>query len=85
MPTLANMDIPKEFLAFMSRDALQSDATWVTPVQVIVLDAVSCSLAHDSFGLRFVLRKLPADEEGLELEDPIHSVLPCQRQEDAVA
>jgi hypothetical protein len=85
MPTLAGKDVPEDFLAFMSRDALQSDATWATPVQVIVLDAVSCSFARDSFGLRFLLRKLAADEEGLELKNPIHSLMPCQRQENTVA
>jgi hypothetical protein len=85
MPALAGMDVPEEFLAFMSRDALQSDATWATPVKVTILDAVSCSLAYDSFGLRFLLRKLAADEEGLELEDLTHSLLPCQCQENAVA
>jgi hypothetical protein len=85
MPALPGVDVPEEFLAFMSRDALQSDATWAMPVQVAVLDAVSCSLAHDSYGLRFLLRKLAADEEGLELKDPIHSLLPCQRQGNTVA
>jgi hypothetical protein len=85
MPALTGMDAPEEFLAFMSRDALQSEATWATLVQVAVLHAVSCSLAHDSFGLQFLLGKLAADEEGLELEDPIHSLLPRQRQENAVA
>jgi hypothetical protein len=78
MPALAGMDVPEEFLAFMSRDALQSDATWAMPVQVAIHDAVSCSLVQDSFSLRFLLMKLVADEEGLELEDPIHSLPPCQ-------
>jgi hypothetical protein len=76
MPALAGMDIPKEFFAFMSRDALHSDTTWASPVQVAILDAVSCSCVHDSFGLQFLLRKVAIDEEGLELEDPIHSLLP---------
>jgi hypothetical protein len=85
MSTLTGMNVSEEFLAFMSRDALQSDATRATPVQVTVLDAVSCSWAHDSFGLRFLLGKLAADEESFELEDPIQSHLPRQCQEDAVA
>jgi hypothetical protein len=54
-------------------------------VQIAVLDAVSCILAHDPFILRFLLGELAADEEGLELEDPIRSFLPCQCQEYAVA
>jgi hypothetical protein len=41
-------------------------------------------LAYYSFGLQFVFRKPTADEECLELEDPIHSLLPCQCQKDAV-
>jgi hypothetical protein len=77
MSTLTGMNVSEEFLAFMSQDALQSDATRATLVQVTILDAVSCSLAHNSLGLRFFLGKLAADEEGLELEDPIHSLLPC--------
>jgi hypothetical protein len=51
MPALASVDVPEELLAFMSRDALQSEATWATPVQVAVLDAISYSLMHDSLGL----------------------------------
>jgi hypothetical protein len=85
MPALAGVDVPEEFLAFVSRDALQSDTTRATPVQVAVFDAVSCSLTHDSFGLRLFLRKLAADEENLKLEDPIHSLAPRQRQENTVA
>jgi hypothetical protein len=56
----------------------------VTPVQVTIFDAVSRGLVYYFFGLRLILGKLAADEEGLELEDPIHSLLPCQRQEDAI-
>jgi hypothetical protein len=56
-----------------------------TPVQVAIFDAVSCSQTHNSFGLRLLLRKLAVDEESLELEDPIHYLLPRQRQENAVA
>jgi hypothetical protein len=77
MPTFAGMDVPEEFLALVSRDALQSDATRATPVQVTIFDAVSRGLAHYYFGLRLLLGKLATDEEGLELEDPIHSLLPC--------
>jgi hypothetical protein len=51
MPTLAGMDIPEKLLALVSRDALQSDAVWATPVQVTVLDAVSRSLAYYPLGL----------------------------------
>jgi hypothetical protein len=76
MSTLTGINVSEEFSAFMSQDALQSDATWATPVQVVILDAVTCSLAHDSFNLRFLLGKLAADEEGLELEDPVRSLLP---------
>jgi hypothetical protein len=85
MPTFAGVDVPEEFLALVSQDALQSDTTRATPVQVTILDAVSRGLAHYSFSLRLLLGKLAADEEGLELEDPIHSLLPCQCQENAVA
>jgi hypothetical protein len=85
MPTLVGVDVLEEFLAFVSRDALQSNATRATPVQIIVFDAVSCSLTHNSFSLRFLLRKFAPDEETLELEDPIHYLLPCQHQENAVA
>jgi hypothetical protein len=77
MPTLTGMDVPEEFLAFVSQDALQSDATGATPVQITIFDAVSRGLTHNSFSLRLLLRKLAADEEGLELDDPIHSLLPC--------
>jgi hypothetical protein len=78
MPTFAGVDVPEKLLALVSRYALQSDAIWVTPVQVTILDAVAQSLTHYPFGLLFILRKPAADEEGLELEDPIHSLLPCQ-------
>jgi hypothetical protein len=81
---LAGVDILEKLLALVSRYALPSDAIWATPVQVTILDAVSRSLAHYPFGLRFILRKPAANEEGLELEDPIHSLLPCQCQKDAV-
>jgi hypothetical protein len=85
MPTLIGMDVPDEFLAVVSRDALQSDAARATPVQITIFDAVSRGLAHNSFSLRLLLRKLAADEESLELEDPIHSLLPHQCQENVVA
>jgi hypothetical protein len=84
MPTLADVDVPEKLLALVSRYALQSDAVWATPVQVTILDAISRSLAYYPFGLQLVLRKLAADEESLELEDSIHSLLPRQCQKDAV-
>jgi hypothetical protein len=84
MPTFAGMDVPEKLLALVSRYALQSDAVWATPVQVTILDAISRSLAYYPFGLRLVLRKPAADEESLELEDPIHSLLPRQCQKDTV-
>jgi hypothetical protein len=84
MPTLAGVDAPEKLLALVSRYALQSDAVRAMPVQVTVFDAVSRGLAYYPFSLRFVLRNLATDEESLELEDPIHSLLPCQCQEDAV-
>jgi hypothetical protein len=85
MTAFAGVDVPEEFLALVSRDALQSDTTGATPVQVTIFDAVSRGLAHHSLSLRFLLGKLAADEEGLELKDPINSLLPCQCQENAVA
>jgi hypothetical protein len=84
MPTLTGVDVPEEFLAFVSRDALQSNAAGATPVQIIIFDAVSSSLTHNSLSHRFLLRKFATDEESLKLEDPIHSLLPCQRQENTV-
>jgi hypothetical protein len=84
MPTLAGVDAPEKLLALVSRYALQSDTVRAMPVQVTVFDAVSRGLAYYPFSLRFFLRNLAADEESLELEDPIHSLLPCQCQEDAV-
>jgi hypothetical protein len=78
MPTLAGVDVPEKLLALVSIYALQSDAIWATPVQVTILDAVSRSLAYYPFSPRLVLRKPAADEESLELEDPIHSLLPRQ-------
>jgi hypothetical protein len=72
MPTLTGMDVPEKLLALVSRYALQSDAVWVTPVQVTIFDAIFQGLAYYPFGFRLVLGKLAADEEGLELEDPIH-------------
>jgi hypothetical protein len=77
MYTFAGMDIPEEFLALVSRDALQSNTIGATLVQVSIFDAVSRGLAYYSFSLRLLLGKLAADKEGLELEDPIHSLLPC--------
>jgi hypothetical protein len=85
MPTLTGVDVPDEFLAFVSQDALQSDAAGATPIQITIFDAVSRGLTHNSFSLRLLLGKLAADEEGLELEDPIHSLLPCQCQENTVS
>jgi hypothetical protein len=84
MPTLAGVDIPKNLLDLVSIYALQSNTVWVTPVQVTILDAVSRSLAYYPFGLRLILRKLATDKESLELEDPIHTLLPRQCQKDAV-
>jgi hypothetical protein len=84
MPTLAGVDVPEKLLALVSRYALQSDAVRATSVQVTIFDAVSRGLAYYPFGLRFILRKLAADEESLELEDLIHSLLPCQCLKDAV-
>jgi hypothetical protein len=84
MPTLASVNVPEKLLTLVSRYALQSDAVWATPVQVTILDAVSRCLAYYPFGLRLVLRKPAAEEERLELEDPIHSLLPRQCQKDAV-
>jgi hypothetical protein len=84
MPTFTGVDAPEEFLALVSRDALQSDTSGVTPIEVTIFDAVSRGMVHYSFGLRLLLRKHAADEEGLELEDPIHSLLPCQCLENAV-
>jgi hypothetical protein len=84
MSTLIGVDVPKKLLAFVSRYALQSDAIRAMPVKVTFLDAVARSLTHYPFGPQFILRKPAADEEGLELEDPIHSLLPCQCQKDAV-
>jgi hypothetical protein len=78
MPTLAGVDVPEKLFALVSRYALQSNAVWATPVQVTILDAVSRSLAYYPFSLRLVLRKPAADEKSLELEDPIHSLLPRQ-------
>jgi hypothetical protein len=84
MPAFAGMDVPEKLLALVSRYALQSDAVWATPVQVTILDAVARSLTHNPLGLLLILGKPAASEEGLELEDPIHSLLPCQGQKDAV-
>jgi hypothetical protein len=84
MPTLAGVNVPEKLLTLVSRYELQSDAIWATPVQVTILDAVSRTLAYYPFGLRLILRKPAADEECLELEDPIHSLQPCQCQKDAV-
>jgi hypothetical protein len=84
MPTFAGVDVPEKLLAMVSRYALKSDAVWATLVQVTVLDAVARSLTHNPLGLLFILGEPAAGEEGLELEDPIHSLLPCQCQKDAV-
>jgi hypothetical protein len=78
MPAFAGVDVPEKLLALVSRYALQSDAVWATPVQVTVLDAVARSLAHNPLGLLFILGKPAAGEVSLELEDPIHSLLPCK-------
>jgi hypothetical protein len=77
MAALTGVDVPEKLLALVSRYALQSDAAWATLVQVTILDAVARSLTHDPFGLLFILGKPAADEKGLELEDPVHSLLPC--------
>jgi hypothetical protein len=78
MPAFAGVDVPEKFLALVSRYALQSDAVWATPVQVTILHAVARSLTYNPFGLLFILGKPAAGKEGLELEDPIHSLLSCQ-------
>jgi hypothetical protein len=80
MPTLTGVDVPEEFLAFVSRDACQSDSAVATLVQITVFLAVTCGLTHNFFSLGFLLRKVTAYKEGLELDDPIHSLLPCQSQ-----
>jgi hypothetical protein len=85
MPTLTGMDVPKKLLALVSRYALQSDAVGATSVQVTIFDIVSRGLAYYPFGLRLILGKPAADEEGLELEDPIHPLLPSQHKKNAVA
>jgi hypothetical protein len=77
MPAFSGGDVPEKLLALVSRYALQSDAVWATPVQVIILDAVAQSLTHNPLGLLFILGEPAAGEEGLELEDPIHPLLPC--------
>jgi hypothetical protein len=51
MTTLTGVNVSEELLAFMSQNALQRDATQATMVQITVLDAVSCSLVRDPFGL----------------------------------
>jgi hypothetical protein len=84
MAALAGVDVPEKLLALVSRYALQSDTVWVTPVQVTILDAVARRLTHNPFGLLFILGKPAADEESFELEDPVHSLLPCQSKKDAV-
>jgi hypothetical protein len=78
MPTLAGVNVPKKLLALVSRYALQSDIIWEMPVQVTILDIVSRRLAYYPFGLRLILGKPASDKECLELEDPIHSLLPYQ-------
>jgi hypothetical protein len=78
MPTFAGVDVPEKLLALVSRYTLQSDAVWATPIQVTILDVIARSLTHYPFGLLFILRKPAASEESFELEDPIHSLLPCQ-------
>jgi hypothetical protein len=76
MSTFTGVDVPEEFLAMLSQDALQNDAARAMLLQITIFDVVSRGLTHNSFSLRLLLRKLAADEEGLELEDPIHSLLP---------
>jgi hypothetical protein len=41
MPAFTSVDVPEKLLALVSRDALQRDAIWATPVQVTILDAIS--------------------------------------------
>jgi hypothetical protein len=41
MPTFIGVDVPENLFALVSRYALQSDAVWVTPVQVTIFDAVA--------------------------------------------
>jgi hypothetical protein len=80
MPAFAGVDVPQKLLALVGRYALQSDTIWAMPVQVAILDAIARSLPHNPLGLLFILRKPAAGEVGLELEDPVHSLLPCQCQ-----
>jgi hypothetical protein len=75
--TLAGVNVPEKLLALVSRYALQSDAVRATPVQVTILDAVARSLVHDPFSLLFILGKPAAGDECLELDNLIHSLLPC--------
>jgi hypothetical protein len=84
MPSFAGVDVPEKLLALVSRYALQSDAVWAMSVQVTILDAVARSLMQNPLGLLLIVGKPAAGEEGLELKDPIHSLLPCQGQKDAV-
>jgi hypothetical protein len=79
MPTFVGVDVPEKLLALVSRYALQSNAVWAMPVQVTIFDAVARGLTHYPLGLRIVFGEPAADEEGFELQDPIHSLLPCQR------
>jgi hypothetical protein len=85
MPAFASVDVPEKLLALVSRYALQSNAVWVMPIQVTILDAIARSLMHYPFSLLFILRKPAAGEESLELEDLVHSLLPCQCQKDAIS
>jgi hypothetical protein len=84
MPAFTGVDVPEKLLALVSRYALQSDTICATSVQVTILDAVARRLTHNALGLLFILGKPAAGEVGLELEDPIHSLLPCQCQKDTV-
>jgi hypothetical protein len=51
MSTFTGVDVPEEFLALVSRDALQSDAAMATLVQITIFDAISRGLTHNSFSL----------------------------------
>jgi hypothetical protein len=65
MSTLAGVDVPKEFLALVSRDALQSDAIGAMPVQVTIFDAVSRGLAYYSSASNSSSGSLPLTRKAL--------------------
>jgi hypothetical protein len=70
MSTLTGVNVSEELLAFMISKCTSGRHRLGDVGTNRHLDAVSFSLARDSFGLRFLLGKLAADEESRELEDP---------------